>query len=168
LDRKRSASAPNTERRHGRRGTGKVRIRDVAKLAGVAPITVSRVLNAPDSVAAETLRRVREAIDRTGYVPNMLAGALASSCSRLITAVVPTISSPVFQDTWEALTDTFADAGYHLTFGQTGYGGSREDELLDSIIARRPDGIVLTGIMRSPRGRRRLLAAGIPVVKPGI
>jgi len=52
-----------------------------------------------------------------------------------------------------------------LTFGQTGYGGAREDELLDAIIARRPDGIVLTGIMRSPRGRRRLLAAGIPVVE---
>ena len=165
MDPIRPASPANAEGRRGRRGTGKVRIRDIAKLAGVAPITVSRVLNAPDSVAAETLRRVREAIDRTGYVPNMLAGALASSCSHLIAAVVPTIASPVFQETWGALTDTFANAGYHLTFGQTGYGGAREEELLDAIIARRPDGIVLTGIMRSPSGRRRLLAAGIPVVE---
>ena len=152
-------------RRRGRRGTGRVRITDVAKLAGVAPITVSRVLNTPDSVATETLRRVREAIDRIGYVPNMLAGGLASSCSHLIAAVVPTIASPVFQETWEALTDTFANAGYHVTFGQTGYGGTRQEELLDAIVARRPDGIVVTGIMGSPGGRRRLLAAGIPVVE---
>jgi LacI family gluconate utilization system Gnt-I transcriptional repressor len=165
LDRIRSVSPANAEGRRGRRGTGKVRITDVAKLAGVAPITVSRVLNTPDSVAAETLQRVREAIDRTGYVPNMLAGGLASSRSHLIAAVVPTIASPVFQETWQALTDTFASAGYHLMFGETGYGGAREDELLDAIVARRPDGIVLTGIVRSPRGRRRLLAAGIPVVE---
>jgi len=159
------ASSANAERRRERRGTGRVRITDVAKLAGVAPITVSRALNAPDSVAAETLQRVREAIDRIGYVPNMLAGGLASSCSHLIAAVVPTIASPVFQETWEALTDNFANAGYHVMFDQTGYGGAREEALLDAIVARRPDGIVLTGIMRSPRGRRRLLSAGIPVVE---
>ena len=152
-------------RRRERRGTGRVRITDVAKLAGVAPITVSRVLNTPDSVATETLRRVREAIDRIGYVPDMLAGGLASSCSHLIAAVVPTIASPVFQETWEALTETFASAGYHVTFGQTGYGGTREEELLDAIVARRPDGIVVTGIMSSSGGRRRLLAAGVPVVE---
>ena len=160
-----AASSANGERRRQRRGTGRARITDVAKLAGVAPITVSRALNAPDSVAGDTLQRVRQAIDRIGYVPNMLAGGLASSCSHLIAAVVPTIASPVFQETWQALTENFANAGYHLTFGQTGYGGTREDELLDAIVARRPDGIVLTGIMRSPRGRRRLLEAGIPVVE---
>lgn len=160
-----SVSPANAEGQRRRRGTGKVRLTDVAKMAHVAPITVSRALNSPDSVAPETLRRVRDAIERTGYVPNMLAGGLASSASRLIAAVVPTITSPVFQDTWEALTDTFAEAGYHLTFSQTGYSGPPEDGFLDSIIARRPDGIVLTGVMRSPRGRRRLLAADIPVVE---
>ena len=51
-------SSSNAEHRRQRRGTGRARITDVAKLAGVAPITVSRVLNAPESVAAETLQRV--------------------------------------------------------------------------------------------------------------
>lgn len=160
----RTVSSRKAKSPRGRRGSGQVRITDVAKLAGVAPITVSRVLNAPATVAPETLRQVREAIDRTGYVPNMLAGGLASSRSHLA-ALVPTIASPVFQATWEALTETFAGAGYHLTFGQTGYGGAREDELIKTIIARRPDGIVLTGIMRSPGGRRRLIGADIPVVE---
>jgi LacI family gluconate utilization system Gnt-I transcriptional repressor len=163
----RMASRPQTrpKARRGRRGTGKVRLTDIAKLAGVAPITVSRVINTPDSVAPETLRRVREAIERTGYVPNMLAGGLASSRSHLVAAIVPTIASPVFQETWEVLTNTLASAGYHLMLGQSGYSESREDELLDAIIGRRPDGIVLTGAMRSARGRLRLLAAGIPVVE---
>src|SRR5260370_19076521 len=120
-----SQSGPQLGPQRRRRGTGKIRITDVAKLAGVAPITVSRAVNAPESVAPETLRRVREAIDRTGYIPNMLAGGLASSATHWIAAVVPTISSPVFQDTWEAMTDAFVNAGYHLTFDQTSYGGGR-------------------------------------------
>src|SRR5258705_3343069 len=113
-----------------RRGTGEVRLTDIAKLAGVAPVTVSRVINTPDAVARETLRRVREAIDRTGYVPNLLAGGLASARSRLVAAIVPTIAAYVFQETIEALTTTLAAAGYQMLLGQSGYGDSREDALL--------------------------------------
>src|SRR5512134_1766118 len=117
-----------------RRGTGRVRVTDVAKVAGVAPITVSRVINTPDAVAPETLQRVREAIERTGYVPNMLAGGLASSRSRLVAAVVPVMTSPVFQETIGAPADTLVEEGYQLMLGQSGYANSREDELLDAII----------------------------------
>jgi LacI family gluconate utilization system Gnt-I transcriptional repressor len=117
-------------------------------------------LNAPGSVAAETLQRVREAIKRTGYVPNMLAGGLASSRSHLIATLVPTIASPVFQATWEALTETFSGAGYHVTFGQTGYGGAREDELINTMIARRQTDRV-DRVMHSPSGRRLLIEADI-------
>jgi len=151
--------------RRGRRGTGSVRIFDVAKIAGVAPITVSRALNTPHLVSPETLRRVQQAIDRTGYVPNMLAGGLASSRSRLVAAIVPSITSPVFQETIGALADALGASGFQLMLGQSGYADSREDELLEAIVGRRPDGIVLTGLTRSPVGRQRLLAAGIPVVE---
>ena len=95
----------------------------------------------------------------------MLAGGLVSSRSRLAAALVPTIAGPVFLETVQALTEALADAGYQLMLGQSGYSGAREDALLDAIIGRRPDGIVLTGIMHSAEGRRRLLAAGIPVVE---
>jgi LacI family transcriptional regulator, gluconate utilization system Gnt-I transcriptional repressor len=160
----RSASVPARERR-ARRGTGRITLADVAKLAGVSAITASRALNTPDRVSPDALQRVREAIARTGYVPNMLAGGLASTRSRLVAAVVPTIAGPVFLETIQALTEALAESGYQLMLGQSGYANSREDALLDAIIGRRPDGIVLTGIMRSPEGRRRLLAAGIPVVE---
>ena len=151
--------------RRARRGSGAVTLHDVARLAGVSPITASRALNTPNQVSAAMLKKVTEAVARTGYVPNRMAGGLASTRSRLVAAVVPTIAGPVFTQTVESLTEALAEHGYQLMLGQSGYVDSREDALLEAIIGRRPDGIVLTGIMHSPEGRKRLLAAGIPVVE---
>lgn len=151
--------------RRTRRGSGAVTLHDVARLAGVAPITASRAVNTPDRVSEEVRKKVGDAIARTGYVPNRLAGGLASARSRLVAAVVPTISGPVFLETVQSLTEALAEHGYQLMLGQSGYRGSREDALLEAIIGRRPDGIMLTGIMHSAAGRRRLLACGIPVVE---
>jgi len=142
-----------------------VTVSDVARLAGVSAMTVSRAVNTPDQVPVATLKKVQDAVAKTGYVPNLLAGGLRSSKSRLVAALVPTLAGPVFMETIQALTAALAEHGYQLMLGQSGYANSREDDLLSAIIGRRPDGIVLTGIMHSLEGRRRLLAAGIPVVE---
>lgn len=151
--------------RRSRRSTGAITLHEVARIAGVAPITASRALNHPEQVSEEVRDKVASAVQRTGYVPNRLAGSLASSKSRLVAAVVPTIAGPVFLETVQSLTQSLSDAGYQLMLGQTGYADSREDALLEAIIGRRPDGIVLTGIVHSAAGRKRLIAAGIPVVE---
>jgi len=151
--------------RRSRRSSGAVTLHDVAKLAGVAPITASRAVNTPEQVSESVRKKVADAIARTGYVPNFLAGGLASHRSRLVAAVVPTVAGPVFLQTVQSLTHALAEHGYQLMLGQSGYSSDREDALLGAIIGRRPDGIVLTGIMHSADGRRRLLAAGIPVVE---
>ena len=151
--------------KRSRRGSGAVTLHDVARLAGVAPITASRALKSPGQVSEEVRKKVVDAVARTGYVPNLLAGGLASTRSRLVAAVVPTISGLVFLETVQSLTEALAEQGYQLMLGQAGYSGKREDALLEAIIGRRPDGIVLTGIMHSAEGRRRLLASGIPVVE---
>jgi LacI family transcriptional regulator, gluconate utilization system Gnt-I transcriptional repressor len=158
-------AVPREAVRRARRGSGAVTLHEVARLAGVAPITASRAVNTPAQVSDEVRRKVAEAIAQTGYVPNRLAGGLASSRSRLIAAVVPTISGTVFLETVQSLTESLAGQGYQLMLGQSGYDVQREDALLDAIIGRRPDGIVLTGILHSAQGRRRLQAAGIPVVE---
>jgi len=158
------ASDPTTPKR-SRRGSGAVTLHDVARLAGVAPITASRALKTPGQVSEDVRRKVADAVARTGYVPNLLAGGLASTRSRLVAAVVPTISGLVFLETVQSLTEALAAQGYQLMLGQAGYTGDREDALLEAIIGRRPDGIVLTGIMHSAEGRRRLLGSGIPVVE---
>jgi len=151
--------------RSSSRSSGSVTLEDVAKLAGVAPITVSRVLNRPELVTQETLDHVREVIARTGYVPNLLAGGLASKRSRLVAAIVPTIGNSIFAEAVEALTDRLGEAGYKVLLGLSGYPASREDDLIAAVLSRRPDAIFLTGINHSPETRQRLLAAKVPVVE---
>ncbi|APV49515.1 GntR family transcriptional regulator [Betaproteobacteria bacterium GR16-43] len=151
--------------RRARKGSGTMTLDDVARLAKVSAITVSRALNNPDQLSPETLQRVQRAVERTGYVPNRLAGGLASARSRLVFAIVPTIAGLVFLETVQALTDALTAEGYEVVLGQSGYDGAREDDLLDAIIGRRPDGVILTGVMHSPHGRKRLAAAGIPIVE---
>jgi LacI family gluconate utilization system Gnt-I transcriptional repressor len=148
-----------------RRGGGAATVVDVARLAGVAPNTVSRVLNNPDQVAEETRARVLDAIRVTGYVPNLLAGGLRNARSRLVAAVVPTITGPIFNETIQGLSDALEAHGYQLILGQGGYQPAREDALLAAIIGRRPVGIVLTGVRHSAEARRLLLASNIPVVE---
>ena len=159
------ANATKARRSPRARHGSSITVKDVARLAGVSAITVSRALNRPDDLSPDTLARVRTAISQTGYVPNLLAGGLRSAKSKLVAAVVPTIAGPVFLDTIQALTDALDEAGYQLLLGQSGYRNSREDALLDAIIGRRPVGMVLTGMTHSPQGRRRLLGAGIPIVE---
>lgn len=160
-----SPALPDKPPRARRPGTGGVTLNHVAQLAGVSAITVSRALNTPAAVSRETLERVKAAILQSGYVPNLAAGGLASNRSRLVAALVPTIAGPVFLETIQALTEALEEAGCQLILGQSGYTGAREDALIDALVGRRPDGIVLTGIMHSVDGRRRLLASGIPVVE---
>lgn len=148
-----------------RRGSGAITLRDVAKLAGVAPITASRALNTPNLVSPQVLKSVQDAVDRTGYVPNRMAGGLASSRSRLISAVVPSTVVSVFMGTIESLNTSLFDSGYQLMLGQSSYSAEREEALLEAVIGRRPDGIFLTGIMPPGRGRTRLVSSGIPVVE---
>ncbi|MDI9332816.1 MAG: LacI family DNA-binding transcriptional regulator [Cytophagales bacterium] len=140
-------------------------LQDVAKLAGVAPITASRAINKPDSVSSEVLKKVQAAVERTGYVPNRMAGSLASSRSRMIAAIVPSTVMSVFMQTVETLNNTLFDAGYQLMLGQSSYSVEREEALLEAVIGRRPDGIFLAGILQPGRARTRLMASGIPVVE---
>ena len=118
-----SRSTVHKTKRRSRRGSGAVTLHDVAQLAGVAPITASRAINKPTQVSDDVRRRVAKAVEKTGYVPNLLAGGLASTRSRLVAAVVPTVSGQVFLPMVQALTDSLADKGYQLMLGQSGYVG---------------------------------------------
>ena len=107
----RRTEAPGRRRAAPARTGKAVTIRDVAKVAGVSPITVSRALSRPELVTPETLERVRAVVARTGYVPNVLAGSLRSRRSRIIAAVFPQITNTMFVDTIQALTDRLRRGG---------------------------------------------------------
>lgn len=147
------------------RAKGGITLIDLARLAGVSPMSASRALNSPEQVSEKILDKVRTAARDTGYVANRLAGGLASQRSRLVAAVIPSIAGPVFQDMIQSLISSLAESKYQLMLGQSGYGKPREDDLLEAIIGRRPDGIVLGGVVPSELGRLQLIASGIPVVE---
>ena len=142
-----------------------VKITDVAALAGVAPMTVSRVLNTPDRVSEPTAARVRAAIEQLGYMPNLIAGGLSSRRSRIIAAIVPTIASPMFNAPVQVFTDEMRQAGYQVMLALSGYGEESEDPLIRAVLARRPDGLLLTGAHRAPGITRLLHEMHLPVVE---
>ena len=158
-----SASAPKSRAR--RADKAGVTVREVAQAAGVSMITVSRVINTPQHVSPATLEKVNAAIAQLGYVPNLMAGGLRLSRSNLVMVLVPSLAGPLFGGMLTALTHSLEAKGYQLMVGQSGYEAPREDALLRAIIGRRPDGIVLTGVMHSAQGRALLQASGIPIVE---
>ena len=138
---------------------------DVAKVAGVSPITVSRALHRPEVVSKAAREKVLAAVREVGYVSNMLAGSLASNRSRLVAILLPTIANSIFADTVQALMDRLTAAGYQTLLGLTGYSAEQEEKLIEALLGRRPDGIVLTGTLHTEASRQRLAQSGIPVVE---
>ena len=154
---------PNAGRR--RKSHGGVRMELVAERAGVSTITVSRVLNYPDKVAEETRSRVWAAIEETGYIPNLIAGGLASSRTRVVGVIVPTITNSIFADTVQGLTDVLGAQAYQLLLATSGYSLKAESDLVSAFLSQRPSGLVLTGLTHSPRTSDLLARAEAPVVE---
>jgi LacI family gluconate utilization system Gnt-I transcriptional repressor len=144
---------------------GVVTMTTVGRMAGVSQVTVSRALSDPGKVSPETLRRIHEAIELTGFVPNALAGALASRKSNLITALVPSITNIVYSSLLHGFSDIMRDHGYQIMLSETGFDRAREQDLIATHLSRRPDGILLTGIHHSAAARKMLIGSGTPVVE---
>lgn len=138
---------------------------DVGRLAGVSQVTVSRALSAPGKVSPGTLKRIHDAIARTGYVPNAVAGALASNKSNLIAALVPSVTNIVYSSMLHAFSEIMWRHGYQIMLSETGFDPEREERAIATHLSRRPDAILLTGVHHSGNARRMLHNAGIPVVE---
>ena len=104
-------------------------------------MTVSRALNTPQLVRPRTVEKVMQAVRATGYIPNALAGGLASRRSKLIAVVVPQINNNMFVDTIQSLSDELAERGYHILLCVSGYTPQTEAELVATLLSRRPDGV---------------------------
>ncbi|KUZ02489.1 LacI family transcriptional regulator [Burkholderia territorii] len=137
---------------------------DVARLAGVSKMTVSRVL-AGHSVAADTRERVCRAIDQLGYVADAAAGALSSGRSEFVAVLVPSLSSSNFSDTVRGLTDALEPHGLQLLLGDTDYDLAREERLVRSMLRHQPRCIALTGAQHTEATRKLLERSAIPVVE---
>lgn len=144
---------------------GGVTMSTIGRLAGVSQVTVSRALSNPSKVSPQTLERIHAAIRQTGYVPNALAGALASRRSRLITALVPSITNIVYATLLHGFSQIMREQGYQIMLAECGFDPEDEEKLISAMLSRRPDGMLLTGIHHTAASRRILLGAEIPVVE---
>ena len=138
---------------------------DVASRAGVSTMTVSRALKDGASIATETRDRIMKAVEELGYVLDQSAGSLSSKRTGFVAALIPSINNSNFADTARGMTDAFAESGLQLLLGYTEYSVEKEEQLIEAMLRRRPEGIVVTGGRHTERGRKLLAQAGIPVVE---
>lgn len=147
------------------RAASAVTLADVARAAGVSEITVSRVVRAHGPIAAETRAKVEAAIARVGYVPNRLAGGLASAGSDLVGVVLPSLSNSVFPDVLRGLNEALGVAGLRTVAAVTDYDLDVEGEAVAALLAWRPAAIVLAGLEHRPATVAMLQGCGVTVVE---
>lgn len=147
-----------------RRSSGRVTLQDVAREAQVSPITASRALRGERGVAPELVARVRQAVQRLGYVPDPAARALASQRSTQVPVLVPMLSNALFVDLLEAVHRVLFPAGYQPLIGVTHYDAAEEEQLLRSYLAHRPAGLLVTGFDRTEAARQLIASSGVPCV----
>src|SRR5215213_7163755 len=143
-----------------------VTLRDVARVAGVHPATVSRALNEETRalVNEETARRVLSAAEELGYQPNSIARGLKTNRSYTIGVLIPDLTNPLFPPILRGIEDRLETAGYTPLIANT--DNDPERELLDSqtMRARQVDGIIAATARRDHRLHDALLAAGVELV----
>jgi LacI family gluconate utilization system Gnt-I transcriptional repressor len=150
--------------RKNSRSSGRVTLNEVAEAAGVSPITVSRALRGERRVAGDLVTRVRLAAEQLGYVPDPAARALASSRSSHVAVLIPLLTNTLFVDLLEAVHRSLLPAGYQTLIGVTHYNPAEEELLLQSYMAHRPAGLLVTGFDRNEAARRLIAASGVPCV----
>jgi LacI family gluconate utilization system Gnt-I transcriptional repressor len=146
------------------RSTGRITLADVARAAGVSPITVSRALRGERAVDPELAEKARAAAHRLGYVPDPAARALASSRSTHVAVLIPMLTNMLFVEMLEALQQVLRGAGYQTLIGVTHYDPEEEEQLLREQLAHRPAGLIVTGLDRNEATRALIGECGVPCV----
>ncbi len=140
-------------------------LRDVSEASGVSEMTVSRVLRNRGDVSSTTRERVLEAARVLGYVPNKIAGALASQRVNLVGVVIPSLSNMVFPEVLTGVSEVLEDTGLQPVVGVTNYSPEREESVVYEMLSWRPSGLILAGLEHTDACRAMLAQAGVPIVE---
>ena len=119
-------------------------IKDVAKLAGVSPATVSRVINGTAKVSEEKVRRVLKAIDKTNFKPNEIARSLYRKSSRIIGFIVPSILNIFMSEIGRAIEDEAFQNGYKMILCNSDEDPKKEAAYINMLSSMNADGIIIT------------------------
>lgn len=145
--------------------SGNATLADVAKLAGVSEITVSRVVRNLGPISDSTRHKVAEAISKLDYVPNRAAGMLASAGSNLVAVLLPSLSNIVFPEVMRGITEGLRGTGHQPLIGVTDYDPVQEEALLTSFMSWRPVAVITTGFEHTQTTRRILSTGKIRVAE---
>jgi LacI family gluconate utilization system Gnt-I transcriptional repressor len=140
---------------------------DVARAADVGESTASRVLRNKGSFSEDVRDRVLKAARDLNYVPNRIAGTLASTGSQLIGIIIPVLTTSVFPDLLRGTSSVLESAGFQSVIGVTEYEAAREEQLIESILSWRPAGILIAGLEHTDRSRAMLKDSGVRIVEVG-
>ena len=140
-------------------------MKDVAKVAEVSVMTVSRAFKQDASVGEKTRKKIRDTAEKLGYVFDSTAANLRSQRSNFVAVTIPSLNNANFAATVEALTTELSSAGYQVLLGHTNYDAQREEELIAEFLRRKPEAIVVTGGHHTDKARKMLAASGVPVVE---
>ena len=140
-------------------------LRDVSEASGVSEMTVSRVLRNRGDVSQATRTRVLAAAKALGYVPNKIAGALASNRVNLVAVIIPSLSNMVFPEVLTGVNQVLEDTELQPVVGVTDYLPEKEERVLYEMLSWRPSGVIIAGLEHTEAARAMLKAAGIPVVE---
>lgn len=140
-------------------------LRDVSVASGVSEMTVSRVLRNRGDVSEATREKVLSTAKSLGYVPNKIAGALASSRVNLVAVIIPSMSNMVFPEVMTGISEILDDTDLQPVVGITNYLPEKEEKVLFEMLSWRPSGVILAGLEHSEASVAMLKAAGIPVVE---
>ncbi|MCC5976301.1 MAG: LacI family DNA-binding transcriptional regulator [Rubellimicrobium sp.] len=140
-------------------------LRDVSEASGVSEMTVSRVLRNKGDVSETTRLRVKEVARRLGYVPNKIAGALASSRVNLVAVVIPSLGNMVFPEVLSGISEGLEETVLQPVVGVTDYLPEKEERVLFEMLSWRPSGVIVAGLEHSEASRAMLARSGVPVVE---
>ncbi|MGR3455473.1 LacI family DNA-binding transcriptional regulator [Pseudooceanicola sp.] len=140
-------------------------LRDVSEASGVSEMTVSRVLRNRGDVSQATREKVLRAAKQLGYVPNKIAGALASQRVNLVAVIIPSMTNLVFPEVMTGISRTLEETELQPVVGLTDYLPEKEEKVLYEMLSWRPSGVIIAGLEHSDASRAMLRAAGIPVVE---
>lgn len=138
---------------------------DIARVTGVSPMTVSRAFKGEHLISPETRTAILEAAEALGYVFDATASSLRSQKTDFVAVTIPSINNANFADTVGGLSDTLAPRGMQILLGYTNYDVAEEERLIEQLLRRKPQAIVVTGGKHTTRGRRLLENAHIPVIE---
>lgn len=138
---------------------------DVAALAGVSQMTVSRVMRDAGPISRDVQERVTAAAIELGYVHNRLAGGLRAEHTPLVAVVVPTLGNRVFAEVLSGINEVLTEGGFQPVFGISEYSLEREESMVRDLLSWRPGGILLPGLEHTDATRAAIAAADIKVVE---